>query len=90
MKYLYVKWLHKNPGDPVHLYSELDNERYEVRKVEVYADGRRGFADREEEFGGTVLSSMPLPPLAEIAAMKEYEPKEIPVEEFQRVWLKRR
>jgi hypothetical protein len=90
MKYLYVKWIHKNPGDPVHLYSELDNDRYEVRKVEVYADGRRGFADSGEEFGGTVLSSMPLPPLEEIAAMKEYEPKEIPVEDFQRVWLKRR
>lgn len=43
MKYLYVKWIHKNLGDPVHLYSESANEGYEVRQVEVYADGRRGF-----------------------------------------------
>jgi hypothetical protein len=90
MKYLYVKWVHKNPGDPVHIYSELDNERYEVRKVEIYSDGRRGFADKDEEKNGTVLGSMPVPPIAEIAQDKQYEPKEIPVEEFQRQWLKRR
>ncbi len=90
MRYLYIKWIHKNPGDPVHLYSELDDERYEVRKVEVFADGRRGFADAHEEYAGTVLGTMPVPPLAEIAADKQFEPKEIAVEEFQRIWLKRR
>jgi len=24
--YIYVKWIHKNPEDPVHLYSELDGD----------------------------------------------------------------
>ncbi len=90
MKYLYVKWIHKNSGDPVHLYSELDDERYEMRKVEVYADGRRGFANSEEEVGGTALGQLPVPSIAEIAEQKEFEPKEIPAEEFQRIWLKRR
>jgi len=90
MRYLYVKWLHKDPNAPVHLYSEVGEDSYECRKVEIYADGRKGFADSSEEAGGTVLGSMPVPSLKEIAAQPEFEPKEIPQEEFQRIWLKRR
>jgi Domain of unknown function (DUF6881) len=90
MRYLYVKWLHKDPGAPVHIYSEVGDDSYERRKVEIYADGRKGFADSSEEAGGTVLGSMPVPSLKEIAAQPGYEPKEIPAEEFQRIWLKRR
>ena len=90
MRYLHIKWVHKNPGDPVHIYSEIDNQSYERRKVEIYADGRKGFADSSEEAGGTALGSMPVPPLAEIAAQPEFQPKEIAEEDFQKVWMKRR
>ena len=90
MRYLYVKWVHKNPSDPVHLYSEVGEDSYERRKVEIYADGRKGFADSSEESGGTSLGVMPVPSLKEIAAQPEFEPKEIAQEEFQRIWLKRR
>ena len=90
MRYLHVKWLHKNPGDPLHLYSEIDDQSYECRKVEIYADGRKGFADASEQAGGTILGSMPVPPLAEIATQPEFEAKEVPAEVFQKVWMKRR
>ena len=90
MRFLYIKWVHKNPSDPVHLYSEVGEDSYERRKDEIYADGRKGFADGSEESGGTSLGVMPVPSLKEIAAQPEYEPKEIPQEEFQRIWLKRR
>jgi hypothetical protein len=90
MRYLYVKWVHKNSGDPVHLYSEIGDDSYETRRVELWADGRKGFADAHEEKGGTALSSMPVPSLKEIAAQPGYEPKTITAEEFQRIWMKRR
>ena len=90
MRYLYVKWTHKDPGAPVHIYSELGDDRYELRKVEIWADGRKGFADSTEEAGGTALGSMPVPSLEDIAAQPEYQAKEILQEEFQRIWLKRR
>ena len=90
MRYLYVKWLHKDPGAPVHLYSEIGDDSYERRKVEIWADGRKGFADGSEEKGGTVLGSMPVPSLKEIAAQAEFQPKEISAEEFQKMWMKRR
>jgi hypothetical protein len=90
MRYLYVKWVHKDPGAPLHIYSELDGDSYETRKVEVYADGRKGFADGSESAGGTVLSDMKVPSLKELETMPEYQAKEIPAEEFQKMWLRRR
>lgn len=90
MRYLYVKWLHKDPGSPVHLYSEIGDDGYESRKVEIYGDGRKGFADATEEANGTSLGSMPVPSLEDIASDPQYQPKWIDVEEFQRIWLKRR
>lgn len=90
MRYLYIKWTHKNPRDPVHLYSEIDGDSYECRRLEIYADGSKGFADASEQTGATVLASMPVPSLAEIAAQPGFEPKEIAAEEFQRQWMRRR
>jgi hypothetical protein len=40
---------------PVVLYSELDDNRFEVRKVEVFRDGRLGYADAVRSSGGTGL-----------------------------------
>lgn len=40
LSYLKVRWLHDDPAYPVLLLSELDERRYEVRKAEIYADGR--------------------------------------------------
>jgi len=33
---------HDDPDDPLMIYDELSDERYELRKVEEFADGRRG------------------------------------------------
>jgi hypothetical protein len=90
MRYLYIKWVHKNPGDPVHLYSEIGDDGYELRRIELWANGRKGYADANEEAGGTALSVMPVPSLKEIAAQPEYQPKQIDAEEFHKLWLKRR
>ena len=90
MRYLHIKWVHKNSSDPVQIYSEIDDHSYEVRKVEVYKDGRKGYADSSGEYGGTALGAMPVPSLADIAAQPEFEPKEIPAEEFHNIWMKRR
>jgi len=90
MKYLHIHWKKPDPGAPGHTYSELDGARHEVRKVDLYPNGTRGFADSSEEAGGTFLGTLPVPPLAELAGDPAFEAKEIAVEEFQRQWLKRR
>jgi hypothetical protein len=84
--YIRVRWLHNHPDYPVELWSELDAERFEVRKVEFWRDGRVGFASREREVGGTVLGTVPVPSLAEIAADPEFEPQQISELEFEKCW----
>ena len=89
MRYLRVEWVHSDPDDPVTLYSEVDEEGREVRKVEIFADGRAGFASQSEKAGGTELGDQPVPPLAEIAAAGPFRPALITREEFESVWANR-
>ncbi|WP_224368903.1 DUF6881 domain-containing protein [Hyalangium versicolor] len=86
MKYLKVHWHHSSADTPVLLYSELDAERWEVHKVEVYRDGRHEFACDSVTTGSTRLGEVPVPPLEEIASDPEFSPTEISKEEFEKVW----
>jgi hypothetical protein len=86
MTYFKCKWNHSFPDEPIALYAELDEQRWEVRKVEVFRDGKMGFANGEREFGGSGLGLVPTPPLAEIAADPQFEPVEITQLEFESVW----
>ena len=87
MDYIKVKWNHSFPDEPVWLYSEIDNERWEVRKVEVFSDGRMGFANKNRSSDTTELGEEPLPELADIAADPQFEPLGITQSEFDAVWL---
>jgi hypothetical protein len=86
MMYLKVKWHHSFSDEPVLLYSELDGEGWELRKVEVFPDGRMGYAGPGTAVGGTKLSKEPLPPLEQIAADPQFEPIAITGPEFNVVW----
>jgi hypothetical protein len=90
MKYIRVGWKHQNPDMPVLLYSELDASRWEVRKVEVFRNGRCGYASAEGSSGGTRLGQVPVPTLSEIALDPEFDPEEISREEFEKVWAQRK
>ena len=83
-QYIKVDWIHTHPDEPTVLYSELDMDRWELRKVEVYADGTMDFADAERSSGTTQLGSLPVPPLEELTS--EFDPKVIYAADFERVW----
>jgi hypothetical protein len=88
MIYIKVRWKHDGPNDPILLYSEMDDERWEVRKVEVFSNGSFGYADRATSRGTTFLSPEPISTLSQIAANPEFEPAAIAKDEFEAVWLK--
>ena len=90
MNYICVKWIHSCPDDPVWLYSEIDSNRWEIRKVEIFADGRYGYASAAESGGETRLGECPVPPLTEIAADPQFEPAEITKEKFEEMWQRRK
>ncbi len=86
MKFLFVKWIHAFSLEPVCICSEMNSDRRETRKVEIYVDGRMGFSDGANSVGGSTLSTEPLPSLQEIATDPQFVPVEISQEEFEKIW----
>lgn len=88
MEYIKVKWIHCFNDEPIWFYSELDEERWEIRKVVVFKDGRLGYIGPEEGNGLSILGEIPMPSLEEIASEPEFEPYEISAKEFKSIWEK--
>jgi hypothetical protein len=86
MIYLRVHWSHSFPDEPVWFFYELDDQRWTVRTVEVYRDGRRGYAKEGMSVGGTELSEVPISSMEEIAADSQFEPSIITSDEFEKEW----
>ena len=86
MKFIRVNWKHDLPSEPTCIYSEIDGDGWERRKVEMFRGGRMGYASELETAGGTGLSKEPLPSLDEIAADPQFEPMNISSEEFEQIW----
>jgi hypothetical protein len=55
MRYQAVRWAHDLVDEPVMLFSEIDADGYEVRKVDEYRNGRLDLADAVTETGSTAL-----------------------------------
>lgn len=82
-----VIWEHSFPDEPVLLYSELDASRYELRKVDLYADGTLHHAGGgESPTGKTDLGLAPTPTVEEINRDPQFLAFEISQREFEAVW----
>ncbi len=89
--YIAVEWIHEVPAEetePVMLYSELDDDRWETRKVEVWADGSTGWADADHSINSG-LGEARTPSIDDIAALGPFRPREITAAEFEDVWRTR-
>ena len=86
IRYIRVVWVHEFPDEPVELYSELGEQSRELRKVEVFRDGSRGFAEKFEGSSSTQLGIEPFPSLKEIASDAQFRPELITKAEFERAW----
>jgi hypothetical protein len=88
MRYLKVEWKHDEPGEPTLLYSEVDDDGWEVRKVELFRDGKMGHASRQADTELTMLGEVAVPSLEAIADDPEFVPSLISKEEFEGIWHK--
>ena len=77
MKYIDVKWLHESEAYPVRLKSELNDQRFETRKLEFFRDGKVGFASANGATKGTDLGLMVVPDLEEINSDPQFQGSEI-------------
>ena len=84
--YIRVRWIHQDASQPIWLLIELDGERFETRKIEVFADGRKGYASENEEIGGSILGDQPVPSLSNVSSDPQFVPIEITRDEFESAW----
>lgn len=86
MDYLKVLWIHNFPDEPIELYSEIDEDGWEVRKVEIFRDGHCDWADCARSVGTSMLSETKMPSLESIAEQDEFSPAKISAHEFEEIW----
>ncbi|AGZ41449.1 DUF6881 domain-containing protein [Actinoplanes friuliensis] len=55
MQYIHVSWVHDYVDEPVELLSEVDGDGDEVRRVQIFRDGRLEWADG---LGGTDVGGL--------------------------------
>lgn len=74
------------------IYSELDIERFEVRKVEFYADGSVGYTTKTTNCNNAYLGVGAFPPVEDYNALnaevEELEAYRITKNEFLEIWRK--
>ena len=85
MRYQKVVWHHDLPDEPVVLYAEISAGR-EVRKVEVFRDGRDDYACASSSTGTTMLSESLTPADDEINQDPQFSATAIPASEFEQAW----
>ena len=89
MKYLKIIWHHNFNDEPKIIYSEVNEEGWELRKIEIFPDGIYGFADSIDKSGSTELSKEPLPSIVDIANDPQFEPSIIISGDFEEIWSRR-
>jgi len=86
MKYLRVKWLHEFIDEPVIMYYEIDDNSIELRKIELFKNGKVGYADFTYQINGSYLSEGQFPDIEEIRKLKEFIVEVISKNEFEKVF----
>jgi hypothetical protein len=85
--YVCGEWFHDFAHEPCCIYSELDDERYETRKIEVFKDGTTTRASTEDlKSDSMALADQPIPSVEEVNAYPEFHMKEISAAEFEDLW----
>jgi hypothetical protein len=85
MQYIHVIWHHDFPDDPIGYYSEVGEDRWEVRRVQEYRDGRLEWADETHETDTTGLGEIEIN-LDEIRSQAEFELEIIDKATFEEMW----
>lgn len=86
MTYIKVFWRYNLIDEPVELYSELDNSRNEIRKIEVYRNGMFGYAGFGMAYNNTFLSEYEIPDIKAINQDKQFLAETISKEDFEKMW----
>lgn len=86
MEYILIERVHDEVDEPNKIYSEIDRERMETRRVEFYPSGLC-FAYGEEHGHDEVLQQTPFPSdLHELETDEDTRARTVPRSIFREVW----
>ncbi|MEU1011017.1 hypothetical protein [Streptomyces sp. NPDC005890] len=68
MEYWKVTWSRELQSEPVGFYSEIGRDGYEVRKIQLYQDGRALKAGKSHESAEIGLSEVPVGSIEDVAS----------------------
>lgn len=89
MKYILLKWFHNLDDEPYKIYSEIDDQRYEMRKIEMYKNGTIYICDEKMINSQIELADVAFPEdLDEINQDGQFFARYISKEEFESIWNK--
>jgi len=86
MRYIRIKWFHTYPDEPVEIYSEIEADGWEVRKIEIFRDGSSSYASSVKRVGTSGLAEVPILSLREINSDPQFQATEISRAEFEKLW----
>jgi hypothetical protein len=84
--YLKVRWHHELPNEPIVLFSEVE-DGWELRKVEIFRNGRVQKAGPDGSTGDTRLSTTRLPSIEQISLDRQFEVERSTASEFENQWM---
>ena len=57
-QYIKCVWLHDHDDEPFELYAQIDEDRFEVRKIFFFKDGRKEIGSIDDDYS-EILSEVP-------------------------------
>lgn len=88
MKYMRTELRETEKGLPRLIFSEIEDNGIELRKIEIYDDGMIGYAFDKIEVGKTALADQIIPTVEEINKDDDIIASYLEREEFEKIWNK--
>jgi hypothetical protein len=82
-------WTHSFPDDPIEIWSEIGGNRAEIRKLELFRDGRTGYANLITSSGGSQLCDQKMLLSGEVEKDADLELLEITKQQFEEMWAEK-
>jgi hypothetical protein len=84
--YFHAVWFDASEDEPVEYYDELDADRYSIRCIRKYRDGRLESCGYASDNWRDEMPEGPIPPIIEINRDPQFAAQEISKSDFESVW----
>lgn len=73
MRYVKIEWIHPYDDEPSTIFIELAEDHYEERRIELFPNGKKGYATKDIEVNGTFLGETSFPSVKTFNELNEQD-----------------